>query len=177
MPTATRTNPTNYKITEHNVDGDVCDKCRRAYSAIYNVPEDVWLKIAPHPECLGEHNYGGGMLCPDCAATSAKAIGIRLIFVGERWEDSPAPAGKEAELDGYDEACETIGEGLDELCGVLGISSEDLEDDIAAAACISQALSRIAQMLKPLNLQLDRDEWDLKIPPAEADTALEEGSQ
>lgn len=72
-------------------EGDICDKCKRAYSCVHNVPNDVWAKIAPRPETLGEHNYGGGLLCPDCAATAAKEIGVHLIFAGEQWEEFPNP--------------------------------------------------------------------------------------
>lgn len=67
--------------------GDQCDKCKREYLAVYNVPTDIWAQIAPRPETLGPDNYGGGMLCPDCAASAAKAMGIRLIFVAERWHE------------------------------------------------------------------------------------------
>lgn len=67
--------------------GDQCDKCGREYMAVHRVPTHVWAQIAPHPETLGPYNNGGGMLCPDCAAVAAKALGIRLIFVAEEWRE------------------------------------------------------------------------------------------
>lgn len=72
---------------------------------------------------------------------------------------------------GYRDACATIQEGFSDLCDVLGINPEHLEDDIAEAACISQALSQIAKMLDPLNLRFDRDEWELRAPAPVAQQA------
>ncbi len=73
--------------------GDQCDKCHRRYTAVYNVPNDLWTKIAPKPETLGdypEHQYGG-LLCPDCATNAAKALGVELVLVTQ----PPTPASGE----------------------------------------------------------------------------------
>ncbi|UYQ71017.1 hypothetical protein OF122_13205 [Pelagibacterium flavum] len=73
--------------------GDQCDKCHRRYTAVYNVPNDLWTKIAPKPETLGdypEHQYGG-LLCPDCATDAAKALGVELVLVTQ----PPTPASGE----------------------------------------------------------------------------------
>ena len=68
---------------------DTCDRCGRAYAVVYNVPNEVWAKIAPHKDTLGdypEHQYGG-MLCPDCANNEATKLGIRLCFHGKVMEE------------------------------------------------------------------------------------------
>lgn len=65
--------------------GDVCDGCGREYWVVFNVPSDVWAKIAPCPDTLDRFNYRGGMLCPDCAATRAKGLGVHLVFTAEVW--------------------------------------------------------------------------------------------
>lgn len=73
--------------------GDQCDKCHRRYTAVYNVPNDLWAKIAPKPETLGdypEHQYGG-LLCPDCATDAAKALGVNLVLASQ----PPTPASGE----------------------------------------------------------------------------------
>lgn len=73
--------------------GDQCDKCHRRYTAVYNVPNDLWTKIAPKPETLGdypEHQYGG-LLCPDCATDAAKALGVNLVLATQ----PPTPASGE----------------------------------------------------------------------------------
>lgn len=64
---------------------DTCDKCQRDYNFIYKVPNDIWKKIAPKPETLGnydEHLFGG-LLCPDCAWMTAKDLGFHLVFTGK----------------------------------------------------------------------------------------------
>lgn len=85
-------------------EGDLCDACGRVYATVHQVPSDVWAKVAPRPDTLGEFNEGGGMLCSDCASREAKAQGIRLIFMAEVWQDP-------------DEVCPNCETALPEGCG------------------------------------------------------------
>jgi len=74
---------------------DVCDNCKRQYSVVYRVPNEIWSKIAPNKETLGkfpEHQYGG-LLCPDCASDAAAKAGFRLIFCAEVFEPESAAPG------------------------------------------------------------------------------------
>ncbi|MAN77829.1 MAG: hypothetical protein CML24_11700 [Rhizobiales bacterium] len=77
-----RDGPPDALSTKPEANGDQCDKCHRRYTAVYSVPNDLWTKIAPKPETLGdypEHQYGG-LLCPDCATDAAKALGVNLVL-------------------------------------------------------------------------------------------------
>ncbi len=72
--------------------GEACDSCGRSYEITYRVPDDIWLKIAPRPEAIGDHpeHALGGLLCPDCASSRAKALGVTLRFNADTdWPDSP----------------------------------------------------------------------------------------
>ena len=86
----------------------------------------------------------------------------------------PANERERGETEGYDSACETILKGMAELCSALGIDIFDLEDDMALAACISDGLTTVAGMLKPLNLQFDREERQLRLPAQTAAPAREQ---
>lgn len=71
--------------------GEVCDSCGRSYEITYRVPDDIWLKIAPKPEAMGDHpeHALGGLLCPDCAASRAKGLGVNLRFNADTdWPDT-----------------------------------------------------------------------------------------
>lgn len=89
---------------EDHTDGEKCDSCGRRYQIVYIVPNEVWAKITPRPDQLGEHpeHQLGGLLCPDCASERASEIGITLCFEA----GSSAWASDEAYARGVRDAAE-----------------------------------------------------------------------
>ena len=59
---------------------------------------------------------------------------------------------------GYDSACHDIDDGLAELLSVLDIERDELDDDAAEAALISDILKTIAAALKDAGIKLVKDE-------------------
>jgi|GEM_PF-2510591 len=78
--------------------GEACDSCGRSYGITYRVPDDIWLKIAPNPQAIGDHpeHALGGLLCPDCASSRAKALGVTLRFNADTDWPGPSPVCVEA---------------------------------------------------------------------------------
>lgn len=88
-------------------DSEKCASCGRGYRIIYRVPDDIWARIAPDKDSLGDHpeHQGGGLLCPLCADERARELGIRLVFdadvdwrsdvvvVPDREDEPTIPAG------------------------------------------------------------------------------------
>lgn len=62
--------------------GEQCHACGNRYTTIYRVPNEVWAKIAPNRETLGQHpeHQFGGLLCPACADRRASELGIILYW-------------------------------------------------------------------------------------------------
>ena len=64
--------------------GELCQRCHRNYQIVYRVPNKVWVMIAPNKGALGDDpGCSGGLLCPECAAASARQKGINLYFEAE----------------------------------------------------------------------------------------------
>jgi len=72
---------------DEDTPGEHCQVCRREYTIVYSVPDDVWRKITPK---AGE----AGLLCPECADRRARGQGIHLMWRARRestGEDTPEP--------------------------------------------------------------------------------------
>lgn len=65
----------------------------------------------------------------------------------------------------YQDACNEIDEGFLELCYALSINPEFYDEDVATAACLSNALSDIAKKLEPFEFTPNDDDGTL-IPNA-----------
>jgi len=65
-----------------NEKAERCQCCEMMYATVYRVPNDVWAKIAPQPEQLGEYpeHQFGGLLCISCADARARGAGIILYW-------------------------------------------------------------------------------------------------
>jgi len=50
-----------------------CQVCGKGYLTIYQVPDEIWKRITPKE---GE----AGLLCPECADTRARVLGIELYW-------------------------------------------------------------------------------------------------
>nr|BDD48053.1 hypothetical protein 7 [Pseudomonadaceae bacterium] len=98
------------------------------------------------------------------------------------WQAAQQPAQasarelEAANMEGYDESCRVINDGLAQLMNALGIDPESWGDDAAEAAVISGILARMARDLGPLPVQYDEEENEIRIvdqQPAQAEPVVE----
>jgi hypothetical protein len=85
-----------------------------------------------------------------------------------------------AELEGassgptYDDACETISDGLNCLMSALGIDGDDWGDDIAHDCVIANILKRMAINLEPMGIRPNDDDQRLELPAKQESKLLTE---
>lgn len=66
-------NVMNNLLTDIPHDAEKCQNCGVRYLFVYWVADEVWPYITPKPE-----NLEAGLLCPICADTRARRVGIEL---------------------------------------------------------------------------------------------------
>jgi hypothetical protein len=67
----------------------------------------------------------------------------------------------------YDDACETISDGLGYLMNALSIDGDDWGDDVAPDCVIANILKRMAINLEPMGIRPNDDEQTLELPTKE----------
>jgi len=55
------------------VDNEICQKCGKPYLTVYNIPNEIWIKISPKKS-------EGGLLCISCCDELAREQQIVLYW-------------------------------------------------------------------------------------------------